>query len=175
MKNPSLFPHVKHPAPAAILGNGEWYSSRFPVEWILLEGDFRDNISSSDVPHCIYYDPFSLHTDTPLWKYSLFKDLYDKCSRTNTMFFTDSSSPQVSGALLAAGFYVGKGAGTGPKSETTAAFSTPDACPSWIELLDSEWLGRFERSSSKTGTDCSEDEKRDIEKRVLEHPQFRVS
>ncbi|HRX48414.1 MAG TPA: tRNA guanosine(34) transglycosylase Tgt [Spirochaetota bacterium] len=172
VKNPSLFPHVKHPAPAAILGNAKWRSARFPVEWILLEGDFREHTASADAPHCIYYDPFSLHTDTPLWRYSLFRELHEKCSGTKTMLFTYSSSTQVRGALLAAGFYVGRGAGTGPKSETTAAFSTPEACPPWIELLDREWLGRFERSSSKHGADCSEEEKIEIERRVLEHPQF---
>lgn len=174
VKNPALFPHVKHPAPAAILGHGEWSSSRFPVEWILLEGDFRDHIASADIPDCIYYDPFSLHTDTPLWRYQMFKELYEKCIKGKTMLFTYSSSTQVRGALLAAGFYVGKGAGTGPKSETTAAFSVKEACPPWIELLDRDWLGRFERSSSKYGSYCSDDEKSEIERRVLEHPQFSV-
>ncbi len=172
VKNPSLFPHVKHPAPAAILNNAKWRSARLPVEWILLEGDFREHAAYADTPHCIYYDPFSLHTDTPLWRYSLFRELHEKCSGTKTMLFTYSSSTQVRGALLAAGFYVGRGAGTGPKSETTAAFSMPEACPPWIELLDREWLGRFERSSSKHGADCSDDEKSEIERRVLEHPQF---
>lgn len=172
VKNPSLFQHVKHPAPAAILGNGRWSSSLYPVEWILRKGDFRDHISSADIPNCIFYDPFSLHTDTPLWRYPLFRKLHEKCSAAKTMLFTYSSSTQVRGALLAAGFYVGRGTGTGPKSETTAAFSVPEACPPWIELLDRDWLGRFERSSSKFGADCTEDEKREIEGRVLQHPQF---
>lgn len=174
VKNPSLFPHVKHPAPAAILNYGRWSSSRYTVEWILLEGDFRDNLSSAPEPHCIYYDPFSLNTDTPLWTYRMFRQVHEKCSGINTMLFTYSSSTQVRSALLVAGFYVGRGAGTGPKAETTAAFSTPGSCPAWIDLLDREWLGRFERSSSKFSADCSESERMEIERKVLEHPQFRV-
>lgn len=173
VKNPSLFPHVKHPAPVAILNNGRWSSARYPLEWILLEGDFRERINEADAPHCIFYDPFSLNTDTPLWTYPLFREVHRKCAGLNTMLFTYSSSTQVRSALLAAGFYVGRGAGTGPKSETTAAFSMPGLCPTGIELLDRDWLGRFERSTSKTGADCSDDEKAEIEKKVLEHPQFR--
>ncbi len=173
VKNPSLFPHVKHPAPVAILNNGRWSSSVYPVEWILLEGDFRDKIESADTPHCIYYDPFSLNTDSPLWTYTMFRRLYEKCSAGGTMLFTYSASTMVRSSLLAAGFYVGKGTGTGPKSETTAAFSTRESCPARFELLDREWLGRFERSTSKSGPECTEDERIEIERRVLEHPQFR--
>lgn len=173
VKNPSLFPHVKHPAPVAVLNNGRWSSSVYPVEWILLEGDFQDKIESADTPNCIYYDPFSLNTDSPLWTYRMFRRLYTKCSAGGTMLFTYSASTMVRSSLLAAGFYVGRGAGTGPKSETTAAFSTRESCPARIELLDREWLGRFERSSSKSGPECSEDERIEIERRVLEHPQFR--
>ncbi len=172
VKNPSLFPHVKHPAPASILNQGRWASSRYPVEWILYEGDFYNTSASADEPHCIFYDPFSLHTDTPLWSYSMFRRLFQKCGGRAARLFTYSSSTQVRSSLLAAGFYVGRGAGTGPKSETTAAFSCPECCPEWIELLDGEWLGRFERSSSKYSRNCSEDEQSEIERKVLEHPQF---
>ncbi|HOP64036.1 MAG TPA: tRNA guanosine(34) transglycosylase Tgt [Spirochaetota bacterium] len=174
VKNPSLFPHVRHQAPSSILNSGNWSLSGGTFEWVLFEGDFRDNMESSDKPDCIYYDPFSLNTDTVLWSYSMFRNLYEQSSGFGTRLFTYSSSTQVRSALLAAGFYVGIGAGTGPKSETTAAFSGMGCCPPWIELLGMEWLERFGRSCSKFSIECSDAEKLEIERKVLEHPQFNV-
>ena len=75
-------------------------------------------------------------------------------------------------ALLAAGFYTGSGAGSGPKSETTAAFTSMAVKNTNIRLLGSDWLQRFHRSGSKFGPETSESEKAVIEKRILNHPQF---
>ena len=79
----------------------------------------------------------------------------------------------VRGALLAAGFYTGMGAGTGPKENTTAAFTSPEIVNQDIELLGKEWLERFERSSSKFDNTIPEKEKEKLTKLILNHPQFR--
>jgi queuine tRNA-ribosyltransferase len=172
VKNPSLFHHVRHSAPAALLKNGTWKSGKQSIEWNLIEGDFLDNIEKNAQPHCIFYDPFSLNTDGPLWSYEVFKRIFNHCAGRNARLFTYSSSTMVRGALLAAGFYTGSGAGTGPKTETTAAFTSPDAVSSGIKLLGDEWLRRFSLSSAKFSSENSEDEKSEIEKLIRNHRQF---
>ena len=140
VKNPSLFHHVRHSAPASILKNGSWRSEKYNIEWTLIEGDFLEHFEEIQKPHCIFYDPFSLNTDGPLWSYNIFKRIYNHCGNRPAKLFTYSSSTMVRGALLAAGFYTGSGAGTGPKTETTAAFTSPEAVNSGIKLLGEDWL-----------------------------------
>jgi queuine tRNA-ribosyltransferase len=172
VKNPSLFPYVRHSAPSALLKNGIWKSVNHNIEWTLIEGNFLDNIGNASQPHIIFYDPFSMHTDGPLWDYAVFRRIFNHCINRPVKLFTYSSSTMVRGALLAAGFYTGYGAGTGPKTDTTAAFSTIEVKNSGIKLLGNDWLERFRRSSSKYREDISEKEKSEIEKLILNHPQF---
>jgi len=171
-KNPALFPHVRHSAPSAILKNGSWRSEKYNIEWNLVEGNFADLIEKAEKPHSIFYDPFSLNTDTPLWSYSIFKRIFDHCRARDAKLFTYSGSTMVRGALLAAGFYTGSGAGTGPKADTTAAFTSMGIKNRDIELLGAEWLERFKRSSSRFSPEASEDERGEIERLILDHPQF---
>ncbi len=121
MKNPSLFRHVRHAASGDILRKGKWSSKFFPIGWVLMEGDFLDNIEPACNPDCIFYDPFSLHTDGHMWSFSVFQQIYSRCHDRHTRLFTYSASTCVRASLLAAGFYVGLGAGIGPKSHTTVA------------------------------------------------------
>jgi queuine tRNA-ribosyltransferase len=172
VKNPSLFHHVRHSAPASILKDGSWRSDKFNIEWNLVEGDFLDNIEKSHQPHCIFFDPFSLNTNGALWNYSVFKRIFDHSKNRPAKLFTYSSSTMVRGALLAAGFYTGSGRGTGPKTDTTAAFTTLDIKNSDIKLLGIDWLERFKRSSAKFDENIPEDEQKLIEKLILNHPQF---
>ncbi len=172
VKNPRLFRHVRHSAPISIINTGLWISEDKKIEWKLVKGDFLDHMENVLRPHIIFYDPFSLHTDGPLWSYSVFKRIFNTCGNTLTKFFTYSCSTMVRGALLAAGFYTGSGVGTGPKSETTAAFTSMAVKNSDIKLLGNEWLQRFQRSSSKFGNENSDIEKAEIEKLILNHPQF---
>ena len=78
-------------------------------------------------------------------------------------------------ALLAAGYYVAEGVGTGPKSSTTLAFtheSGSKAHPANPRLLGPEWLTRWRRSDSKFPTGLSEEAKIAFEKLIESHPQF---
>jgi queuine tRNA-ribosyltransferase len=163
---------VRHSAPASILKSGSWRSDKFNIEWNLVEGDFLDHIDKSHQPHCIFFDPFSLNTNGALWNYSVFKRIFDHCANRPAKLFTYSSSTMVRGALLAAGFYTGSGRGTGPKTDTTAAFTTLDIKNSDIKLLGIDWLERFKRSSAKFDENIPEDEQELIEKLILNHPQF---
>ena len=172
VRHQSLFPHVRHSAPTAILTNSRWRSTRFPVQWVLFEGDFPERMEHAPLPDCIYYDPFSLHTDGPLWSYDMFRKIFEKCRNRKVSLFTYSASTQVRGALLAAGFYVGRGRGTGPKSETTVAFTSLEGETGDINLLGRDWLEKFGRSSARFSDDCSCEEKNLIEKLVITHPQF---
>ncbi|MCP4135051.1 MAG: tRNA guanosine(34) transglycosylase Tgt, partial [bacterium] len=142
VRNPAHFHHIRHAAPAGILKNGRWESPRFQVEWELLEGDFSEKMETADKPHCIYYDPFSLKTNGPLWSFPLFERIYQRCASPSARLFTYSNSTRVRSALLAAGFYVGEGVGTGPKASTTVAMSSIGEGTSGIELLGSDWLQR---------------------------------
>jgi queuine tRNA-ribosyltransferase len=172
VKNASFFPHVHHAAPSGILRNGSWSAANGSFEWVLYEGDFLQMMETAPLPDCIYYDPFSLHTDAPLWGFDTFRRIFALCGGRPVKLFTYSASTQVRSVLLAAGFYVGKGAGIGPKSETTIACTSVDEGDSSIELLGSDWLERFKRSDSKVGGLSPLEEHDEIIKRVLEHPQF---
>jgi queuine tRNA-ribosyltransferase len=76
--------------------------------------------------------------------------------------------------MLAAGFYVAKGRGTGPKAETTIGLS-PQAAhgPHGHELLGAEWLAKWRRSDAQAPFGSLEE---DVSWRaaVSEHPQFRT-
>jgi queuine tRNA-ribosyltransferase len=173
VNNQPLFPHLHHAAPRGFLSTGTWKSAKFPVEWVLFKGNFLDLMESADIPGCIFYDPFSIHTDTNMWSYDTFRRINRHCSGHDSALFTYSGSTMVRSALLAAGFYVGAGAGTGPKSETTAAFTSPAAVTAGIELLGRDWLQRFHRSSSKFSTHASAEEQVKIMEMVINHPQFK--
>jgi queuine tRNA-ribosyltransferase len=170
VRNPSSFMHVRHAAPASILKKGSWTSPDGQCKWILLEGDFIKRLTEADKPSCIYYDPFSLHTDIHLWNRESFEKVFACCDKTK--LFTYSAATKVRGALLSAGFFVGFGPSTGPKKDTTVAFSSKEAVTAKASLLDSEWLERWKRSESKYPKDSDGDENAVIEEKVLNHQQF---
>ncbi len=167
-KNAPLFAHVRHQAPYSILENQEWNSEEHQIHWSLLQGNFLELMNQAPVADLIYYDPFSFQTNTELWSLECFQKLHSICKNHFTQLMTYSSSTAVRANLLAAGFWVGKGVQTGPKNETTLAYSS---APSGIAekglLLGSEWLARFKRSELKLSDE--------IKRAVLGHEQFRAS
>lgn len=165
------FSHLHHPAPSCLLKSGEWQSQQVPISWKLILGDFLENLHSASKPDIVFYDPFSSKADSALWTLSAFEKLLAACQGTkNSAIYTYSASTAVRTTLLAAGFWVAKGVGTGPKSETTVAFSAPQTTNK--NLLGEEWLSRWERSHTQTPLGCEPSEKwRSL---VTEHPQFRI-
>ncbi|MGL4368591.1 MAG: MnmC family methyltransferase [Spirochaetota bacterium] len=174
LQNPSLFPHLQHEAPAVLLENSIWKSTDGLYSWTLHRGDFRAYFEAAPSPDCIYYDMYSLVTNEWLWSTELFCRILEKCAGKKTKLITYSVSTQIRSAMLAAGFFVGYGAGAGPKENTTIAFSSREAVDKEITLLGKEWLSKWERSTAKTAKSLSEEERAEIEKKVRAHPQFNL-
>jgi queuine tRNA-ribosyltransferase len=180
LRHPAWFKHLRHAAPRVLLADGRWTSDAAGVDWILLRGDFAETKFTAPPPDIIFFDPFSLKTDGALWTLGAFRELSKVVSAQATELFTYSYSTRVRAGLLAAGFYVAKGRGTGPKAETTIALSPRavfDAQGRAVvhgrELLGEEWLGKWRRSDAQAplGVDPGEASWREA---VSGHPQFRA-
>ncbi len=176
-KFPSYFPHLRHGAPHALLADGRWRHASGLLEWELLKGNFLNFIETAPPPDLIYYDPFSAKTDTGLWTTEVFARVRARCGEKSAELFTYSAATSVRAALLAAGFFVGEGVGTGPKATTTIAFSAEPRAVDSADLPDSrllgaEWLARWRRSTSKSPATLTETERAAFEKRIESHPQF---
>lgn len=170
LQYPGLFKHLRHAAPSQILKSGVWKNSAKGISWTLFMGDFHDTMQRAELPDIIWYDPFSYKVDSTLWKVSAFERLLEQCRGKATRLFTYTASTAVRAAMLAAGWYVGAGIGTGPKKETTVAF-TPRAASSVSrgELLGASWVERWERSGAQQPFGESDPSFRE---RVRNHPQF---
>ena len=170
-----LFRHLRHGGPETLVKDGKWLSKCGLIEWVLLEGDFAQRKFEAEPAQLVFFDPFSLKTDSSLWTLNSFKEIHRCLEDEATLIYTYTNSTAVRSAMLAAGFLVAKGQATGPKSETTIALTDkafriePD-----ISLLDGTWLQRWQRSDAKTPFGCPTD---DItwEQTILLHPQFGAS
>jgi queuine tRNA-ribosyltransferase len=103
--------------------------------------------------------------------------LFAKCQGRPVELFTYSASTAVRSALLAAGFFVGSGVGTGPKAETTLACTREalfqeNAGELRAKILGSPWLERWERSGSRFPHGLPENERAGFENVIRSHPQF---
>lgn len=178
LRNPSLFPHLRHGAPKQILGDGKWNHNSNLLCWELLKGDFRDFIDSAKAPDIIFYDPFSYKTDPALWTVETFSRIFNRCPDEPAELYTYSASTAVRGTLLAAGFFVAQGMGTGPKSETTVAFTSVSGSkdhPLYPRLLRHSWLKRWRRSGAKFPATVGDEDKPHFERLIESHPQFAVN
>ncbi len=171
----SHFPHLRHGAPQAILAEGKWRHASGGLNWKLHHGDFLTFIESAAVPDLIFYDPFSAKTDTGLWTVEVFKRIAVHCASKSAELYTYSAATGVRVSLLTAGFFVAAGVGTGPKADTTLAFTRANghrSHPTALGLLGEEWLARWRRSDSKFPENIAEHEKAAFEKQIEGHPQF---
>ena len=174
LRHPAWFKHLRHAAPRRLLADGRWVSSTEHIEWLLLRGDFAATQFAAPLPDVIFFDPFSFKTDSALWTLAAFRKLREVLGDKAVELFTYSYSTSVRAGLLAAGFYVAKGRGTGPKAETTIGL-TPSAAATahGRELLGEEWLGKWRRSDAQApmGVVANDESWR---KAVAKHPQFLV-
>lgn len=175
VKFASHFPHLRHGAPHAILKEAQWTHPSGLLRWELHEGDFLQRFAATPAPDLIFYDPFSAKTDTGLWTDDVFASIRQHSGQRPAELYTYSAATAVRVALLTAGFHVAAGVGTGPKANTTAAFThaaslaTHPAAPS---LLGTDWLARWRRSDSKFPASLPEAEKPAFTQRIEQHPQF---
>jgi queuine tRNA-ribosyltransferase len=168
------FKHLKHAAPDVLLKEDRWSSACGSIEWRLLRGDFAARKLEAPPPDLVYFDPFSLKTNSEMWTLAAFRELHAVCGARSTALFTYTNSTAVRVAMLAAGFYVAKGCATGPKSETTVGLTRAAATGELnYELLAAEWLQRWQRSAAKAPLGTSSDES--WEQTILSHPQFQLA
>jgi queuine tRNA-ribosyltransferase len=175
LRHPLYFAHLRHAAPNTILKQKRWESKDGKVTWELREGDFGETMVGAAHPDLIFYDPFSFKADSALWTPAFFERLRGHCGEKSTELYTYSASTAVRAALLAAGFFVGKGVGTGPKADTTVAFTRSAAALGRFVLLDTEWLRRWERSGARVPPSILAGSKEGIvafELAIRSHPQF---
>ncbi len=174
LQEPGRFPHVRHGAPHALVAEGRWRHDSGLLHWELLHGDFLTFIESAPVPDIIFYDPFSAKVDSPLWQADVFRRIFHHCETKPAELYTYSAATAVRVALLSAGFYVGEGAGTGPKAGTTVAFTRAAGAKAHagVPLLGAEWLARWRRSTSKYPVGLAEGERAAFEARIEGHGQF---
>lgn len=174
-KAPNKFPHLRHSAPHKILKNPQWEHPSGLLKWELLEGDFLKYVDSASAPDLIFYDPFSPETDSGLWTRQTFAKIKIRCEEGEAELFTYSSSTAVRVSLLSAGFNVATGTGTGPKSDTTLAFTTKldlKKHPRFSALLGSKWLDKWRRSQAQFPKGLSDHEKQELKDQIENHPQF---
>jgi queuine tRNA-ribosyltransferase len=150
LDHPGRFKHLRHAAPQALLTESRWQSPTAAIEWLLIAGDFARCQFDVPPPDIIFFDPFSYKTDGAMWTLSAFRALAKACAEKPAELFTYTYSTRVRAAMLAAGFYVARGRGTGPKAETTIGL-TPGAASAahGHELLGLEWLAKWRRSESQ--------------------------
>jgi queuine tRNA-ribosyltransferase len=171
----AYFPHARHGAPQAILKEGRWTHRSGGMHWELLHGDFLALFATARPPDLIFYDPFSYKTDSALWTPETFARIFSACASKPAELYTYSAATAARVALLSAGFFVAEGVGTGPKAETTIAFTRSGAAaahPNPPRLLGDEWLTRWRRSSSKHPASLAPAAQPEFEKRIESHPQF---
>jgi queuine tRNA-ribosyltransferase len=173
IRNAPRFPHLHHPAPSILLRDGAWMNPDQSIEWTLETGDFLSRLESAPSPDVIYYDPFSSKTDSSLWTFEAFKRLKAVLGDRRVRLMTYSHSTLVRSLLLHAGFFVGAGPASGPKSSTTVAFNTADEANESGCLLGQDWLERRARSDARYPPHWGEDRRREMDDRIHRHPQFR--
>jgi queuine tRNA-ribosyltransferase len=166
------FKHLRHPAPRTLLSEHRWTNGAATIDWVLLSGDFAARKFDAPPPDIIFFDPFSCKTDSALWTLRAFRELASICSQKPAELYTYTYSTSVRAAMLAAGFYVAKGRGTGAKAETTIGLSRrAAAAPHDHELLGEEWLAKWRRSDAQAPFGSLADDTSWFNA-VFEHPQF---
>lgn len=152
------------------------------VSWEIIYGDFPRWLHSASSqmekmtsPSAILYDAYSPKKNPDMYTLALFKKLKNVLSDyTPCLLVSYSRATLLRSTLLLAGFYVGKGAATGEKEETTVASNTL----SLIETpLDHTWLARAQRSTSAEPILQSVYHQRPLSEesryQLSIHPQFR--
>ena len=176
LKNTSVFRHVQHVAPHRLLSDHSWQSTG--IQWSLHVGDFAETMKNAPLPDMIIFDPFSANSEPALWSFPFLSELAQHLQSHPTVLYTYTASTAIRSLLLAAGFWLGRGWGSGPKNETTIAL-----CPKalarkeslGIELLDEGWLARWHRSHRKLPENLDPDLVAFISNAVCRHPQFSKS
>jgi len=139
------------------------------VRWTWLEGDALAALDRLDAPQdVVCFDPFSPEANPELWTVEALRR-FRAVLAPGGVLSTYSGSTRTRVTLLLAGFWVGAGAAAAVKKETTVASDGPAALAA---PLGARWIERWRRSSARAphGVATLTPE---VERAVLEHPQFR--
>jgi len=164
LNNSAFFPHLHHPAPAALINESQWLSKDGKLHWQLSYGNFLDQWEKHPSPQIIFFDPFSFHTNPELWTLEVFQKIFLHCQNEKTQLLTYTASTRIRSLLLAAGFFVAQGPSSGPKESTTQAYTHPALIKDLgATLLSNDWLAHWHRSSAKDPS---------LTEKLENHPQF---
>jgi len=175
VRHSAHFPHAHHPGPSAILKHGFWENSQKTLRWQLIPGNFLDHYKDQPSPELIYWDPFSAKTNTDLWSYQVFRDLFAylrENAQQGSLLCTYSASTAIRAALIASGFYTAPGYGSGPKEATTVASNLSFAQGSGFIPFGRTWLAHWERSQAPFPGELQDSEKQAFKDALYAHPQF---
>jgi len=159
--------------PFAAAGNellkGERWSEG-QSHWAVRLGDAAESWDTVGEPaDLIFFDPFSPTSNPALWTPAAFAKLrrHARENEGGCTLFTYSAATPTRVSLLLGGFFVGIGAATGMKKETTVGATRPELLE---QPLDGRWLSRWERSAAQAphGVALSEE----IRSAVRGHAQF---
>ncbi len=161
------FPALRHAGPAALLAGRAWTSRTRPIRWTLHLGDVLGTLAAAPAPDVILYDPFSFKADGPLWTLAAFARVKAACSKPAALY-TYTNSTAARAAMLGAGFFVGPGVATGPKTETTVAWTQPGPGA----LFGSALLEKWRRSGARWPADVPESARAAFTQAIEQHPQW---
>jgi tRNA U34 5-methylaminomethyl-2-thiouridine-forming methyltransferase MnmC len=116
------------------------------VMWTLELGDFRERVKAcaGPAPRAVLFDPYSPAANPGMWTREVFHAIRERAGEDCTLT-TYSRSTVTRAGLLRAGWYVGHGAATGEKTETTVAATRLEALR---DPLGRTWLERVRRSTA---------------------------
>lgn len=170
LADPEGFPFLQPFAAAAsaLLQGEHWNEGR--ARWQVHLGDALKSWNASFEPaDLIFFDPFSPVSNPALWTPEAFAKLraHAREDGDGCTLFTYSAATPTRVSLLLGGFFVGTGAATGMKKETTVAATRRELLE---QPLDARWLSRWERSAAQAphGVELSEE----IQSAVRGHAQF---
>lgn len=156
---------------------------RISVSWEIIYGDFPLWLHSASSqmdkmlsPAAILYDAYSPKKNPDMYTLALFKELKSVLSdNAPCLLVSYSRATLLRSTLLLAGFYVGIGAATGEKEETTLASNTLSLIRT---PLDHTWLARAQKSTSAEPIIQSVYHQRPLSEesrhQLSIHPQFRL-
>lgn len=137
------------------------------LTWRLHLGDFRlaETAAEAPAPEAVIFDPYSPAANPGMWTTEVFAAIRERVERVCTLS-TYTRSTVMRARLLRAGWFVGHGAATGEKTETTVAGSELGVLH---RPLGRNWLERLRRSTAqglgeRGGAGAAEE--------LAGHPQF---
>jgi len=115
------------------------------VLWRLYRGDYLEQLRHAPPPAAIYHDPYSPARNPGMWNLEVFQAARARVGEGECLLTNYTRSTAVRVTLALAGWWVGLGAATGDKEQTTIAASGPGLLD---QPLDTAWLGRVRASTN---------------------------